>query len=256
MGFVQNAERTEEREKLKVADETDGIKLKGVSAKISKEQIEAIVEGKRKKKYWLFGEKEHIKSIELIHHPFVWVEVNAPEGFIKKSLASHSFIVDSVSGEFVDIKNGLKYSTGISKLIGLNENEIRILLEIFRNKKITIGDLELKTKLSETTIRNIIHHLEGRKMVTFSKEGNLKLYSFLINFELPDIKHSFRYPEIQQISGKADKQVLTEDALRKIIKGMDEEADITKFEVFYYPVWCVNLESRKLRIDGVAGKEI
>jgi len=43
-----------------------------------------------------------------------------------KSLTSHSLIVDSVSGEFVDIKNGLKYSTGISKLIGLNENEIKI----------------------------------------------------------------------------------------------------------------------------------
>jgi predicted transcriptional regulator len=151
-----------------------------------------------------------------------------------KSLTAHSFIVDSVSGEFVDIKNGLKYSTGISKLIGLNENEIKILLEIFRNNKITIGDLELKTRLSETTIRNIIHHLQDRKMITFSKEGNLKLYSFLINFEIPDIKQSFSCPEIQQISGKSNTQVLTEETLRKIIKGMDEEADITKFELFYY----------------------
>lgn len=256
LGFVESAERLEEKEKVKASDETGGVKLKGVSAKILKERIEAIVEEKRKKKYWLFGEKEHVKSIELVYHPFVWVEINAPEGFITKSLASHSFIVDSVSGEFMDIKNGLKYSTGISRLIGLNENEIKILLEIFRNKKITIGDLELKTKLSETTIRNIIHHLEERKMVTFSKEGNLKLYSFLINFEIPDIKQSFNYPEIQQIPGKADKQVLTEDALRKIIKGIDEEADITKFEVFYYPIWFVALENRKLRIDGATGKEI
>lgn len=109
-----------------------------------------------------------------------------------KSLRAHSFIVDSASGEFVDIKNGLKYSTGISRLIGLNENEIKILLEIFRNKKITIGDLELKTNLSETTIRNIIRHLQDRKMVTFSREGNVKLYSFLINFEPPEIKQSLR----------------------------------------------------------------
>jgi len=27
--------------------------------------------------------------------------------------------------------------------------------------------------------------------------------------------------------------------LRKIIKGIDEEADITKFDVFYYPIWYV-----------------
>ncbi len=256
LGFVGNAGGAEEHETVKAAAEVGGIKLRGVSAKILKEEIEAVVEGKRKKKYLLFGEKEHVKSIELLYHPFVWVEVNAPEGFFTKSLTSYSFIVDSISGEFVDIKNGLKYSTGFSKLIGLNENEIKILLEIFRNKKITIGDLELKTKLSETTIRNIIRHLQDRKMVTFSKEGNLKLYSFLINFEPPDIKHSFSYPEIQQISGKADKQMLTEDALRKIIKGIEEEADITKFEVFYYPIWFVALGKRKLRIDGVAGKEI
>ncbi|MCZ7380762.1 MAG: helix-turn-helix domain-containing protein, partial [Candidatus Methanoperedens sp.] len=230
-------------------------KLKGVEAKIPKEQIEAIVDGKRKKKYRLFGEKEHVKSIELIYHPFVLVEITAPEGFITKSLASHSITLDSVSGEFVDIKNGLKYTTGISRLIGLNENEIRILLEIYRNKKITIGDLELKTRLSETTIRNIIHNLQDRKIVTFSKEGNLKLYSFLINFEPPDLKQSLSRPEIRQISGRTNKQALTEDDLRKIIKGLEDEADITKFEVFYYPIWFVNLEKRNLKIDGVTGKE-
>ncbi len=246
----------EEKEKVKEAYESGERKLKGVVEKIPKEQIEAIVDGKRRKKYWMFGEKEHVKSIELIYHPLVWVEVNAPEGFITKSLTSHSLIVDSASGEFVDIKNGLKYSTGISKLIGLNENEIRILLEIYRNKKITIGDLELKTKLSETTIRTIIHHLQDRKMVTFSKEGNLKLYSFLINFEPPDLKLSLSRPEIRQISGRTNKQALTEDVLRKIIKGLEDEADITKFEVFYYPIWFVNLENRSLKIDGVTGKEI
>ncbi|MCZ7355628.1 MAG: DUF87 domain-containing protein [Candidatus Methanoperedens sp.] len=246
----------EEKEKVKEAYESGERKLKGVKAQIPKEQIEAIVDGKRRKKYWLSGEKEHVKSIELIYHPLVWVEVTAPEGFITKSLASHSIIVDSISGEFVDIKHGLKYSTGISKLIGLNENEIRILLEIYRNKKITIGDLELKTKLSETTIRTIIHHLQDRKMVTFSKEGNLKLYSFLINFEPPDLKQSLSRPEIQQISGKTNKQALTEDVMRKIIKGLEDDADITKFEVFYYPIWFVNLENRSLKIDGVAGKEI
>ncbi|MCZ7399462.1 MAG: DUF87 domain-containing protein [Candidatus Methanoperedens sp.] len=152
LGFSGRPEEIEKKETVKEAYEFGERKLKGVEAKIPKEQIEAIVDGKRKKKYWLFGEKEHVKSIEL-----------------------HSFIADSVSGEFVDIKNGLKYSTGISKLIGLNENEIRILLEIFRNEKTTIGDLELKTKLSETTIRNIIHNLQDRKIVTFSKQGNLKL---------------------------------------------------------------------------------
>ncbi|VVB87968.1 DNA double-strand break repair helicase HerA [uncultured archaeon] len=256
LGVVERTGESEETEKVPEARETGGVKLNGIGANILKEQIEAIIEEKKKKKYLLFGEKEHVKSIELIHHPFAWVEINSPEGFIMKSIASHSFIVDAVSGEFADIKNGLKYSTGLSRLVGLNENEIRILLEIFRNNKITIGDLELKTSLSEATIRNIIHRLQDRKTVTFSKEGNLKLYSFLINFEIPDIKQTYSCPEIRQISGKANTPVLTEETLRQIIKGIDGDADITKFELFYYPIWFVALESRKLRIDSVTGKEI
>jgi len=230
--------------------------LKGVKAEVTNEQIAAIVEGKRKKKYVLLGEKEHVKSIELVHHPFAFVGINIPEGTFRKSPRPYSFIVDAVSGGFVDVRNGLKYSRGFSGLIGLDENEIRVLLEIFRNKRITVGDLELKAKLSETTIRKIIHSLQDRKLVTFSREGNVKLYTFLIDFELPELRQSSSFPELQGISGKTNKHVITEEALRNIIKGINEEADITKFEIFYYPIWVVNMEKRKLRIDGVAGKEI
>lgn len=231
-------------------------KLKGVKTGLSNEQIAVVVEGKKKRKYVLFGEKEHVKSIELVYHPLVLVGMNVPEGTFRKSLKPYSFAVDAASGEFVDLKNGLKYSRGFSDLIGLDENEIRVLLEIFRNKRITIGDLELKARLSETTIRKIIHSLLDRKLVTFSKEGNVRLYSLLIDFEIPDLRQSMSLPELQQISGRTNRQVITEEALRNIIKGINEEADITKFEVFYYPVWVVALENRKLRIDGVAGKEI
>ncbi|MCZ7399376.1 MAG: hypothetical protein O8C62_06800, partial [Candidatus Methanoperedens sp.] len=99
-----------------------------------------------------------------------------------------------------------------------------------------------------------IHHMlkiQGKLQVNRNP-----LYSFLINFEPPDLKQSLSRPEIRQISGKTNKQVLTEDVLRKIIKGLEDEADITKFEVFYYPIWFVNLENRSLKIDGVTGKEI
>jgi hypothetical protein len=50
LGFVESAEGLEEREKVTVAGEIGGVKLNGVGANILKEQIEAIVEEKRKKK--------------------------------------------------------------------------------------------------------------------------------------------------------------------------------------------------------------
>ncbi len=243
----------EREEKIVEAYQTK--KLKGIEIKVTNEQIGDVVEGKRKKKYVLFGEKEHVKSIELVYHQFAFVGINVPEGTFRKSLGSYSFIMDAASGEFVDIRNGLKYSKGFSSLIGLDENETRVLLEIFRNKKITISELELKAKLSETTIRKIVHDLLDRRLITFSREGNVRLYSLLIDFELPELKQSSTLPELQQISGKTNRQVIIEEALRNIIKGINEEADITKFEIFYYPIWLVNLEKRKLKIDGVTGKE-
>ena len=43
---------------------------------------------------------------------------------------------------------------------------MKVLLDIYRNKKITIADLELKTKLSEMTVRKIVSGLQDRKIVT------------------------------------------------------------------------------------------
>ncbi len=251
------SEKVEEKSEEVIEKQSFGKgKYSGIKSTINKDQIEKIIEDKRKKKYGMFGEKEHVKSIDLVYHPLIWVEINVLEGIIRKSYKPYSFIVDGVTGEFVDIKSGLRYSDGVSKLLNLNENEVKVLLEIYRNKKITIADLELKTKLSEMTIRKMVSGLQDRKIVTFVMEGKSKLYSLLVNFRAPDLKQSVSLPEISEITGKTNKQLVTQESLRKIIKGIREDADITRFEVFYYPIWFVNLGNRKLRIDGVNGKEI
>ncbi len=252
LGF---SERIEKEEKIEKREFGRG-SVSGMEVVITKNQIDKIIEEKRKKKYGLFGEREHINSIDLVYQPLVWTEVNVLEGIIKKSYKPYSFILDGVSGEFVNIKNGLDYSEGVSKLVGLSENDVKVFLEIHRNKKITIGDLELKTKLSELTVRKIVSNLQDRKIVTFFKDGKSKLYSLLINFRAPDLKQSASLPETKSVSGKTNKVNLTEDSLRSVVKGLKENSDVTKFETFYYPIWFVSLGNRKLRIDGVGGKEI
>ncbi|HLD56880.1 MAG TPA: hypothetical protein VJA47_01145 [archaeon] len=250
------AERVEEKRDVSEVQEFGKGKIIGIQSTVTKDQMERLVEEKRKKKHGLFGEKEHVKSIDLVYQPLVWVEINVLEGLIKKSYKPYSFIVDDVSGEFANIRGGLDYSIGVSKLVGLSENEVKVLLEISRGRKITIGDLELKTKLSELTVRKIVSGLQDKKTVTFSMDGKSKLYSLLINFKTPDLKQSLSRPITGQVSGKTNKPSLTEDSLRKIVKGLREGADITRFEVFYYPIWFVSLGNRKLRVDGVTGKEI
>ncbi len=138
----------------------------------------------------------------------------------------------------------------------MDENTIKVLLEISKNRRITTAELELKTKLSEMTVRKLVSNLQDKKLVTFATEGRSKLYSPLADFGVPNFKQSDKLPQTEGFSGKQVKQEVMEDSVRKVIKAVLEEADITKSEIFYYPIWLVNLEGRKIRIDGVSGKEV
>ena len=250
------SEKVEEKESIEKLEFGKG-RLLGIKFQITKEQIEKIVDEKRKKKHGLFGEKEHVKSLEQSYTPLIYLETASRDGLIKKSIKTFSLIVDGRTGEFADVRKGLVYSgQGFSKLLGLDENSTNVLLEIKKNKRLTSSDLQLKAKLSESTVRKVLATLQDKKLATFSTEGKTKLYSLLVDLGKPDLRGDAKKPELQAIDGKAEKPQLAEDQLRKIVKGIDESADITKFEIFYYPIWQANLESRRLKIDGISGKEI
>ena len=232
-------------------------KVSGIKFEITKESIEGIAEDKKKKKYKIFGEKENVKSVEAVYNPLIYFEIAAKEGLIRKSIQTFSHIIDGITGESVEIKKGLKTKNkGFSKLLGLDENEIRVLLKIQKNKKLTASDIELKSRLSESTVRKILSRLQDRKLVTFSIESRTKFYSILAKIERPEIKNTVEKPQIEPVDGKTQKPEITEDHVRSIIKGIDETADIIRFEVFYYPIWKISLGNRKMRIDGITGKEI
>ena len=229
----------------------------GVKNQITKDQVEKIIESKRKKRYGLFGEREHLTNLDLVYIPIIYLEISSKKGLIKKSFKNFSAFLDGKTGEFVEVKNGLGYSgSGLSKFLGLDENEIRILMEIKKNKKVTSSEIELKARLSESTVRKILTKLQDNKLVTFSMDGRSKFYSLLVEIENPEIKDSVQKPAMEKIDGKIEKSVLTEEILRKVVKGVNDEADIIKFEIFYYPAWLANLGKRKLRIDGITGKKI
>ena len=234
---------------------TKSAAMKSIKLKIEKGQLDKLVEDKKKKKYGLFGKKENLISAELVYHPFLWVEISVKEGLIRKGFNKYSFILDGVTGEFVEVSNGLKYYEGASKFIGLDENSIKVLLQIAKNKKTTAAELELKTNLSEVTVRKIVNSLQDKKLLTFSTEGRSKLYSPLSDFSAPNFRQSDKMPETESFSGKQIKQEITEDSVRKIVKATLEGADITKSEIFYYPIWQVSFEERKIKIDGVTGKQ-
>ncbi len=231
--------------------------ISGVKSLITKEQVEKIVEGKKKKKYGIFGEMEHLTSLDLLYAPVIYLEISAKKGLLKKSFKNFSVLLDGTTGEFVSIDNEFKIlGEGFSKIIGLDENEIRVLIEIKKNKKLTASEIEIEAKLSESTVRKVLTKLQDNKLVTFSTENKAKMYSLLVDIGNLEINGFVEKPKVENLNNNANKPILTEDSLRKIVKGVNPESDLTKFEVFYYPIWHAVLGKRKLRIDGVSGKEI
>jgi predicted transcriptional regulator len=237
---------------------------KSIHAKITKEEIEKIIDEKRKKRYGLFGEKEKLVSIDLAHKPLLWVKISVKEGLLRKGFNNYSFIVDAATGDFAHIEKGLSHSKGISELVGMDENEIRVLFSILKAKKITVADLQLKAELSEQTVRKILDSLQGKMLITYLTEGRSKIYSPLTDLKIPEFKQSEEKPTmvdtgkagVVPFAGKAESPKITEDSVRKIIKGLNMEADTVESQAFYYPVWNITFDKRKLIIDAVTGKEI
>jgi len=74
---------------------------------------------------------------------------------------------------------------------------------------------------------------------------------------LPNVRKDVSIPLLESdASGMIFESKINEDDLRHVLKAIDRKCDIVRFETFYYPVYFVGLEDRKLKIDGITGKEI
>jgi hypothetical protein len=74
---------------------------------------------------------------------------------------------------------------------------------------------------------------------------------------LPNVRKNVSIPVLESdASGMIFDSKIKEDDLRHVLKAIDKKCDIVRFETFYYPVYFVSLENRKMKIDGVTGKEL
>ena len=126
-----------------------------------------------------------------------------------------------------------------------------MLLEL-QKKRLTQEEIELKARISPQKARKIITKLQDNKMITFSKEGKVKIYFNLKDFNKPNFKRSSKRPYLEQIDGNIEKLQIKKEDLEKILKGVG--AELVDFDVFYYPLWVAYLESKKVIVDGTTGK--
>ncbi|MEM5804826.1 MAG: DUF87 domain-containing protein [Candidatus Aenigmatarchaeota archaeon] len=232
--------------------------LPTIGLRIGKEDILKIVESKRRKKYCLFGKKEAVTGVELLQYPLIFVEVKRAEGFLKKGFRTYSFIIDGTNGKFAETDRGLRFRTGISQLIGLNESETRAMLEISRAKGITAAELGLRLGLKDSGIRSVINSLEARRFITYSgKDGRARTYVPLFKLAIPNVTSSVPYPaKEQKAPGRVVGQKVSEQALRDVLKALNPTTEIVRFDLFYYPVYSVHFSERVIKIDGVTGREV
>jgi hypothetical protein len=241
-----------------VEPERPEVKLRAFIPRISRREVLEIAEAKKRKKYGLFGPKEMLMGVELNFHPLVFVQISYTTGIIKKSIKTSSFVLDGSSGDFVEIERGFRVRKGFSDFLGLGENPARVLVEIHRSKRATVADLEAKTGLSESTIRDLIKNLSERRLITYERVGRAKVYLPVKKFTLPSLKRhvDFEFPEEAEISGVKVECKLGEQDLRDVLKAIEPTAEITRFDVFYYPLYAVRFAERTIRIDAMTGKEV
>lgn len=233
-------------------------KLRGLSPKIGREKVTKIAEEKKRKRFALFGAKEMLMGIDLQFHPLILTEIKYTSGVIKKSIKTSSFLLDGVSGDLADIEKGFRLRRGFSKILGLDQNSARVLIEIDRLKRATSPDLEARTGLSQGLVRSAIKKLGDQKYITYEKVGGrTKVYVPLVRVNVPGLKHrvSLEIPK-EEISGVKTQPKVAERDLREALKAIEPTSEVTKFEVFYYPFYTIRFRKRVVNIDGLTGKAV
>jgi hypothetical protein len=71
---------------------------------------------------------------------------------------------------------------------------------------------------------------------------------------IPEIRKGAEKPTLNASISGAYK--IKKDDLRPIVKAINPMSDITKYEVFFYPVWKVRLGNRELTFDGITGRQV
>jgi uncharacterized protein len=237
----------------------------GFAPQIDQNQVALLVKPGRSFK--VFSEKENVASVELKFRPQVEAAVTIRVGKLRKKFETQYLLLDGISGQQVESSDRLTLRQGVEKLIGLSEGEILILksLEAEADRGQSAIELAGRAVLTEDLVRRILKELEEKRLVRSSRLGKAKVYTRLIDLPKVELLRDSQISLTVDLSNSAGRgsfqeTKLSESALREIVKGILEGADLASFKVFYYPVYRVELvskngSSRTVLIDGIRGKE-
>ncbi len=230
----------------------------GLSVKplISKEQAINIALKQCHKKYLLFGEKETINTIKLIHKPLIELKIKTTKKtlFNKETIKINTYLTP----DFKTVNNEFKIKFNLMPIKNLTINEGKIMLSLLYHNAKTIKDLIKQTNLTEQSIRQLIKKLESNNLII--QTGWDKEYKTF------KAKEGITIPRITSLNSKTIKATETineeftfnEEEIKQLIKLLDSKAIIIESKVIYYPFYKAILEremsTRELIINGVTGE--
>ena len=215
----------------------------------------------RERSLIFFGEKELITKVELVFRPLVEIVIAVRTGILKKRYEDKSFVLDGLTGKYTELEDGLIFKEGLEKFIGLDTQDIKLLSALSPDENASLIDIASKLNTSKDTVRKITRLLEQKRLVKSTKIGRHLLFSRLI--DIPKVKINERQLNLEKIGihhGKIEESKISEVAVREIVRGLFPESDIRQFNLFYYPLYLIELVLKGKRrlawLDGRSGKEI
>ncbi|MDO8842293.1 ATP-binding protein [Methanocalculus sp.] len=229
---------------------------------LQRDEALRIVQGLCKRSFWRRRYLERITHFERVSWPLLVLEVKYLAGMLKKSTRKSSFILEAFHGNRADLSDGLMIRPGFSELIGLDEAAVAILSAL-SPAGLTVLEIEAETSLRPIEVKKAIKLLQKQHRITMMKsEEGAVVYIPLLDHPIPKLSnlHYTIKQKLHPLSGETRNPMVTEDELRKILKGIERTSEITKIRMIYYPVYEARIASesggRQLFIDGVTGREI
>jgi hypothetical protein len=243
---------------MRLAKTSDPDEIFGFSSRIRSADVPFLV--RRARSYILFGGREMIMSVQKVLVPVTELAVRSRVGLLKKHFETKYLLIDGRDGRSVEIGDGISFGVGFSQVLGLEQRDVEVLQALEPNSELTVFDLVGRVRLSEDLVRESLRTLEDRRFALSYRRGRVKVYRRTV--EAPQLKLLPTPAAVERLEedGLREAPKATDDALRKIVRGLIEGGEVDRASLFYYPLFKVRLElngkGRTVWIDARNGRHV
>jgi hypothetical protein len=230
----------------------------GIQFVIAKEDVPVHV--KRQKSHALFGQEEVIAEVQPTFKCVLELGVSVRTGHFTKRYETKYLLLDGATGAFADLRRGLSLSEGFERFVGLSSRQIEVLVNLKPDTPSSAIDIAERTKISDDLVREALRVLEDRRLVRASQMGRARVFLRTVN--IPGLDWRDAPVSLVQLErpGEGPPEIVAEDRIREVIKGLRGDLDLVSYRPFLYPLYHVELalgsKSRSVWVDGVTGDQL